>query len=249
MMKARRQMSHRGFTMIELLVVVLIIALLSGILLKAASALQDKGAKASGTAEMEILSNLLSAFKAEYGTYPPASSMTYEFESRTNQTAGFQGFLKSHNDPNDPGSFFPDCDDRLGSAGDTHWPLATRWTDSLGYRYGLVSFLWPRLRNASSQPHWLDYDTDRDEAAKDSWADLCAKVGLSEGQAPHKPPSGLESLQPYTNSTSTVTDPWGRSYRYRCITPFTRYRLWSAGPNGKDGDGDDLDYEKGAGIF
>ncbi len=246
-MKVKQRISRRGFTMIELLVVVLIIALLSGILLKAAAALQSKSNRARAGAQMEILANLLSAFNAEYATYPPTQSVIYEFEcAATNfQSRNFKTFLKNHNNPNDPGTFFPDCNARLGEG--SHWPKATYWSDSLGYRYGLVSFLWPR--RCGDQPHWFDYDTARDIAAKDSWAGLSSMVPRSGGMVPHGPPSGLQSLQPYTNSMLTIKDPWGRDYHYRSVTPYTRYRIWSVGPDGKDGTPDDIDNEQGAGIF
>ncbi len=261
-MKRMWQRRIAGFTMIELLVVVLIIGLLSGMLFKAVSALQQKGNKAGALADIEILSHMISAFNAEYGTYPPTTGLAYEYENRDYQSPTFQTFLKNWNDPNEPGEFFPDADSRLGYG--SHWPKATRWKDSLGYRYGLVSFLWPRDQGQGrwggpgDEVHWydMDYDSDpdddmdeRDVLVKTGWADMAARINVDRGWVRHESPKGLESLQEYTNSYMTVLDPWGRSYQYECRPPYTRYRLWSTGPDGVNGNGDDIDYETGAGVF
>lgn len=63
-----------GFTLVELLVVVTVIAILAGLVLGVAGQIQNKSARARAETEITAISNALESYKAEYGFYPSNSS-------------------------------------------------------------------------------------------------------------------------------------------------------------------------------
>ncbi len=67
-----------GFTLVELLVVMIIIAILSALLLTAVSGAMRTAKNAAVTAEINTLSTALAAFKEKYGDYPPSRIMLSE---------------------------------------------------------------------------------------------------------------------------------------------------------------------------
>ncbi len=187
-------------------------------------------------AEMEKIRHALSEFFVEYGSYPPAEFMAYEYEnnSANHQSAEFRDtWLPPRSDPNDPKTFFPD---KIRGAG--KWPESPAFDRGLGYRYGLVSYLWPR-RKGSGQAHWYDRDTARDEKAKSLWAPHLEGL-LTVQTAVHTSTAAMGITTSWTNSVATVLDPWGREYHYESLSPHSSYRLWSAGPQGPDFPKDNL---------
>ncbi len=74
-----------GFTLVELLVVVVIIAILVTLVLGIASYAQDRGKRSRASVEMATLSLACEQFKQDNGRYPTSSvyriSMTYSVES------------------------------------------------------------------------------------------------------------------------------------------------------------------------
>ncbi|MBA4387855.1 MAG: hypothetical protein C0404_07730 [Verrucomicrobia bacterium] len=199
--------------------------LLCGLCAYPASAQTNRVIDATRT--MEQLQKVLEMYFDEYGTYPPVSSMAYEYESPTNQTAWFrQVFLPQHDDPWQP-DFFADCDARQKVSG---------W--SLHSKYGLVAHLYERDRG---QRHWYDQDTNRDVAAKNNWHYLIDDIGPDSGaDCGYGSPPGLAESAPFTNCVDTLIDPWGREYWYTCNVPYTNYVLRSSGPDGMSSTGDDL---------
>lgn len=240
-------MRHRhGFTLIEMLIVIVIILILSGMLLKIMGLVGRRTAEARAEYELQQLKNALTEFYSEYGHYPPvakdvpaASAVEYEYEAayKHTQSAWFMNtFLPAHNDPRDPDKFFGD---KEREDGDYLYAAKEGW--NLGYRYGLASFLYKRDKGA--QPHIYDRDTQRDSNAKDKWNHFIDDLHLSHGWAPHDPPPDIGSQAAYSNQVVSIHDPWGRSYRYECPPPFLGYRIWSAGADGEDGTPDDLNYD------
>ena len=77
-----RQAPHkRGFTLIEMLIVIVIILILSGMLLKIMGLVGRKTGAARAHYDLEQLQNAINEFYAEYGHYPPTSGLAYEYEA------------------------------------------------------------------------------------------------------------------------------------------------------------------------
>jgi general secretion pathway protein G len=62
--------SPAGFTLLELLVVITIIAILAGLILNTAGYMQKKAARSRAEAEIAALSAALESYKADMGDYP-----------------------------------------------------------------------------------------------------------------------------------------------------------------------------------
>lgn len=229
-----------GFTLIELLIVILIILVLSGILFKITSLVGQKGSRMRAAGQMAALKNAIEEFKAEYGSYPPSpyingsysTSTDYEYEDSNAQNSAFRSWLANNNDPTN-GPFFGDIDRRTGTFATNDFT-----GKSLGYHYGLASFLYLREQDTGEQVHWYEADTDRDIAVKRGWQNLLEGVNTDDAWNGHTINIGSE--QEYTNDVLRLADPWGGEYRYLCKSPYTSYKLWSYGPDGTEGTADDV---------
>jgi hypothetical protein len=207
--------------------------------------------KSKATYELEQIQNALNEYFMEYGNYPPvyknvSNNMEYEYEGgRTRDNPAFAAFLISpaYNNPNDPSPpFFADMN-RAGG-----WP-ASETNKNLFYRYGLVSYLYPRDHGHFDDPHWYDQDTDRDKVAKAKWAHFLKDVRLDSPDVNTGHTVRLQSTIVFTNPVATLEDPWERNYRYESRPPnFSSYRLWSAGPDGVDGNADDINAHSDRGL-
>jgi len=92
-----------GFTLLELLIVITIIAILSGLVLSAAGYVQKKGARSRAEAEIAAVGAALESYKADNGDYPngsnslvlitnlmPSSGKVYfEFKSKSTNSSGW----------------------------------------------------------------------------------------------------------------------------------------------------------------
>jgi type II secretion system protein G len=65
-----KKTSPAGFTLLELLVVITIIAILAGLILNTAGYMQKKAARSRAEAEIAALSAALESYKADMGDYP-----------------------------------------------------------------------------------------------------------------------------------------------------------------------------------
>lgn len=236
-MKDVKKLQNRsGFTLIEMLVVILVILLLSGMILKISEVVTGKAARARAVADITNLQNAISEYYSKYNMYPDTSLTGYEFENIAGQSEGLRSTLRNANNPED-GSFITDTQDRVvDKKSERTWGKSTK--GSLGYRYGLVSYLYPREQGV--QAHWYSGDTADDVAAKKSWAHFLKDVHTKKWGIEHKKLGGLEITQPYTNSYMTVVDPWEHEYKYESKPPYQQYKLWSVGPDGKSGTADDV---------
>lgn len=72
--------TKRGFTLIEMLTVILIIGILAGITLKLMVYVNQKTGKAATTDQLERLKHALAEYYSVYGCYPPVNGTRYVFK-------------------------------------------------------------------------------------------------------------------------------------------------------------------------
>jgi len=66
----------KGFTLVELLIVIAVIAILASLVLSTAGFVQEKGARARAESEIAALSAALESYKADNGDYPRGVNAT-----------------------------------------------------------------------------------------------------------------------------------------------------------------------------
>lgn len=64
----------KGFTLVELLIVITVIAILAALVLNTAGYVQEKGARSRAESEIAALSAALESYKADNGDYPLSSN-------------------------------------------------------------------------------------------------------------------------------------------------------------------------------
>ncbi|MBM4164950.1 MAG: prepilin-type N-terminal cleavage/methylation domain-containing protein [Lentisphaerae bacterium] len=225
-----------GFTLIEMLVVVLIMALLMGLLVRYMRGSEDRANRAATAKTIEQVSAALEEFFAEYGQYPPVPV----YSGDGGQPIYFEFPMQYV--PPDPrvalsGTEFLDYPDFEV----TDPPLNLRL-----FTLGLVSFLLPRYDTvvsvssyfASNRPafwtdsgesQWAFYtpsqiDQPRDLAAIARWKPFLDGVIQSASfSRTNAAPVGRVWL----NQGFTILDAWGDPLRYQSIPPHQSYRIWS----------------------
>lgn len=75
MKNSRDKEGKGGFTLLELLVVISIIALLAGLILSTAGYIQREGARSRTKAEIAALEAALESYKADMGDYPAGTNL------------------------------------------------------------------------------------------------------------------------------------------------------------------------------
>lgn len=152
--------NSQGFTLIELMMVVLVILMLSGMLFKLSSIIKDRSERAKATADIENIQHALNEYFAEYGIYPPVTTTAFKYEDTSLQPPSMQ----------DPG-----FTNGVGYA----YGLVSH----LYKRSDLA-------KNVNeNRPDW-NPDTDRDETAKARWAQYLSDISLSTGISPKEIGSG-----------------------------------------------------------
>lgn len=234
-----------GFTLIEMLVVVLIMALLMGLLVRHMRNADDRANRAATTKTIEQVSAALEEFFAEYGQYPPVpiyagdecQPIYFEFpvkytapDPRATPTdlSGTQYLVQLNLSSNPP------PDQRL-------------------FTLGLVSFLVPRYGTVIDKSPWFAAnpsgfsdpneqwmfhtpsadDQPRDLAAIARWAPFLEGVIQP---APEADMTHFNALlgRTWINQGLTIKDAWGAPLRYESVPPHQSYKLWSDNPNMND---------------
>jgi type II secretory pathway pseudopilin PulG len=220
-----------SFTLLEILVVVIIITVLSGLVFKMIQIVQLASEKANTITKIEKVSHALEEFRAEYGQYPPVvknicqehsgCSFCYVHEN-TNLMAAVlaQNIIPQNTNHTEFGKLF---------------------------QFGVMAYLVERNNNtpgiSDSHLHidtWVG-DTSRDEAAKRRWGHFLYDPNIVSSD-PGKS-NNIEGLT-FTNTVVTVKDAWNAPLKYASEPPYLKYDLWSKGKDGIDGTSDDLHNKK-----
>ncbi|MGA2139035.1 MAG: prepilin-type N-terminal cleavage/methylation domain-containing protein [Verrucomicrobiia bacterium] len=69
----KKQHSRAGFTLIEILVVIVIITILAGIVVRTAKYAITKGQRSRADSEIHMMENALESYKSDNGVYPPST--------------------------------------------------------------------------------------------------------------------------------------------------------------------------------
>jgi prepilin-type N-terminal cleavage/methylation domain-containing protein len=152
--RSRSSLNARGaFTLIELIVVVTVIVILTGLVLSTVGYVQKKAARSRAETEIAAMSAALESYKADNGVYPP-------YSGATGAHALYQGLSGDGNDAiggTTPSTGTP------GSSGKSYMTLkpnmlrpnppdaTTRVIDSFGNNY---NYLAPGTNNASMFDLW-----------------------------------------------------------------------------------------------
>ena len=96
--------SRGGFTMIELLMVIIIIAILVGLLLPAINGALKSARKSAVSAEISQLAQALANFKSKYGDYPPSRFLAIENGNYSQAIGSTTPLTANTLDPTSPGT-------------------------------------------------------------------------------------------------------------------------------------------------
>lgn len=76
--RRNRRLRRRGFTLLEIMLVLVIIAAIAGIAVVNIGSFQERGFRRTATAEISNIKTMLESYKLEVGTYPKELSHLYE---------------------------------------------------------------------------------------------------------------------------------------------------------------------------
>ena len=249
---------QQGFTLVEMLVVVLIIAILIGIAVRIVSWSKNVKEKAVTLKRMEQLRMAIEEYRAAYGSYPPVDpDQTYPRDSIN--------------------CMIPDIDSIsqvMSSAGGAN---ADDFEKTPVFVFGLMAYLIPRYQNSRwdlagfdnklfENPQWhksnktvsgapLRDNGPRDEREWEKWKpfiDDIIEPRAGEDLSAPKPAEWwryrgdhvvimrTSSGPRYALRRYTVWDGWRNpdGIKYRSDPPHTTYRLWAETPGGVRIEGD-----------
>ncbi len=101
-----------GFTLVELLVVITIIAILASVSFKAASVMSEKAAVARTSERLAVISACLAEYYAEFGQYPGADRVSYTDWKEGTKPPDWDAKVKEKRASGDP-DFATDDEDGL----------------------------------------------------------------------------------------------------------------------------------------
>lgn len=136
-----RSQVRGGFTMIELLMVIIVIAILIGLLLPAINSAIKNARRAAVLSEISQLAQALANFKAKYGDYPPSRFLAVENGNYAQYLTSTSSLSGNSLDPTSPGT----GDITLGQ-------LAQR-------SVAAIRKFWPRVSTVSAPANqWYDFN-------------------------------------------------------------------------------------------
>ena len=228
-----RRRSH-GFTLIEMLVVIVIIVILMGVVFKLSKGAMEKNTSASEMKRVAILRTLIEEFHAEYGTYPPVHE--YEIDGKLVQPVNFTGASPLDGDAGDL-NYYPG-----------HYPKSKKY-----FTFGLMSFFVPRDEycqkafDVAGKNHGTINKQWEDEGCNDP-VNGQGKISVpskDKAFAKHVRPILEQIYKCYTKNVvidpdnghskgfnASVGDSWGNEYVYISKPPYTTYLIFSTGPDG-----------------
>lgn len=257
---------RRGFTLLEMLVVVVIIAMLAALMFRMVGVIGRNNDEAETRATIERVAHALDEFKAIYGKYPPVQ--LYE----GTQPIGFEyPGPKTWGETPEDGETKANRIVKEGKGGISHWNK-----DCTIFTFGLVSFFLPRYNGTSeygpkrfvgikngrlynhpeegyAAQQWTSFnsradghvgDTDRDlNAVRRILPFLGGKLGDDNRVAANGVLVKHIAARPspfggsVTNVYYTIWDAWRRDLHYVSRPPYETYKLWSNGLNGVNENG------------
>ncbi len=235
----RRRQHRSGFTLIEMLVVIVIIVILMGVVFKLSKGAMDKATYAKETKRVTILRTLIEEFYAEYGLYPPIP--LYKIDNKLIQPIDFTGAYPRSGDVEDL----------------NHYPGHFSVTGSDYFAFGLMSVFLDRGKycnqafsvagenNAGVNRDWRGPNGEYNDRPEYLGGQLKAKI-------PAKDKAFVKRVKPIVDQiyngdlniwidpetgfskgfTTNIRDSWGHQYVYISKPPYTTYLVFSKGPDG-----------------
>lgn len=247
-----------GFTLIEILIVIVIIVVLTGLVFRLSKAATDKSTIARETARIQVMHSAIEEFRAEYGIYPP---------------------VEADDDGVQPIAYCVPFPETLAQA---------QQDDIVdNFEFGLVSFFLNRIEGASLYWSYFDNKLDKGAHAstqKEYWQKKgkntyyeTDKDGTKRPAVSSRDLAFIKRVKPlmvkfcnndnFTHIAETFsdedthsryipngntpgkdsrTDSWGNNYVYIAPPPYTSYAFFSRGPDGKYDKDDPTDRSKPA---
>ena len=248
--------SKNGFTLVEMLVVVIIIAVLASMVLGLGALAKRNNSKAITLERLSRLRAAVEEFNAGYGKYPPVFDYAGE-----GQPFGYEYPLTNKMSLLCLRNYYI-------LEGRKEWGPASESKGKL-FTFGLMSYLVPRYSGHAQKsdgaeywwlffgPQWelfnigspgtpLDPDQPKDLAAIERWRIQIESI-ISTKEKAREVGLRAEALRTtwHTNEVTTVFDGWNREFNYESRPPYQTYKLWSNGPDGASGTTDDISINGG----
>lgn len=233
--KKRHSPRASGFTLIEMLVVILIIVVLMGIVFRLARVSTGAGAASDTTARLEAMKAALEEFYAEYGMYPPVQeengvqslSFSYPAKLPGDIAAGQSGFFSW-------GllSFLQNRAEVIRKGADKEVrENASLYKDNTEWSRGDNRVLSNGLRTEEDAKSCT---TERDRIFLNRISPFLSKAKM-----------GYETYRRKDNKNIWITysyvhDGWRRDFIYVSKPPYQSYALFSRGPDGDYNKNDPL---------
>ena len=227
-----RRRSH-GFTLIEMLVVIVIIMILMGVVFKLSKGAMEKNTYAKELKRLAILRTLIEEFHAEYNTYPPVHE--YEIGGKMVQPVNFTGAYPLNGDAADL-NYYP-----------SHYNKADRY-----FMFGLMSAFVPRDHYCQQAFKVAGKNHKQVNAQWTGEGNNDPVDGGGNIVIPKKDQAFTKRVRPILEQiydcyntyveidpenghsmgfTTALSDSWGHEYVYICKPPHTTYLIFSKGPD------------------